>query len=313
MLNIIFSNPFVIFMFGSILLYYSSELLISNSIALSEKFNVPRFIIGGTIIALGTSLPEIIVSISANIKGNSDVAIGNIVGSNIANLGLILGISLCFKSFNINKSNNEYLFNIVSLLFITVVFYINLLNGHFLFVHGCMFLVFYCLYFFIYIKYFKNEDKLDDIDNNNSFNIIKLILGVILIYYGSQFFIDGALGIAHKIGMNDIAVGLTIIALGTSAPELIVSLNAIKKNESMLVIGNIFGSNIANIVFAGGIASLIKNIYISHNEIFIFSSIMLFLTILLSLIMLFSKKIYKIYSLIFTSVYIIFIYMNFSN
>ena len=313
MLDILFSNPFIVFVLGSVLLFYSSDLLVENSIVVSNKFNIPRFIIGGTIIALGTSLPEIIVSVLANIKGNSGVSIGNIIGSNIANIGLVLGVSLFFKNIIINKNNYEYLFNTFWLILITVVFYVIILNGSLLFVHGCFFILMYCLYFFIHIKCFKSDNSIDEYSGKMTYAIIKLIIGFLLIYYGSQLFIDGAIGIADIIGVNDVAVGLTIVALGTSAPELLVSINAIKKDESMIAIGNLFGSNIANIVFAGGISCIIKSININTDQIFIYSSIMLFLTLFLSLIIIFSKKIYKIYSLIFTSVYIIFIYMNFNN
>ena len=259
MLDILFSNPFIVFMLGSVLLFYSSDLLVENSIVVSNKFNIPRFIIGGTIIALGTSLPEIIVSVLANIKGNSGVSIGNIIGSNIANIGLVLGVSLFFKNIIINKDNYEYLFNTFWLILITVIFYVIILNGSLLFIHGCFFILMYCLYFFIHIKYFKSDDNIDDHSGVMTYAIIKLIIGFLLIYYGSQLFINGAIGIAHIIGVNDVAVGLTIVALGTSAPELLVSINAIKKNESMIAIGNIFGSNIANIVFAGGISCIIKS------------------------------------------------------
>ena len=313
MLDTLFSNPFIVFVLGSVLLFYSSDLLVENSIIVSNKFNIPRFIIGGTIIALGTSLPEIIVSVLANIKGNSGVSIGNIIGSNIANIGLVLGVSLFFKNIIINKDNYEYLFNTFWLILITVIFYVIILNGSLLFVHGCFFILMYCLYFFIHIKYFKSDNSINEYSGEMTYAIIKLIIGFLLIYYSSQLFIDGAIGIAHIIGVNDVAVGLTIVALGTSAPELLVSINAIKKNESMIAIGNIFGSNIANIVFAGGISCIIKSINIDIDQIFTYGSIMLFLTLFLSLVIIFSKKIYKIYSLIFTSVYIIFIYMNFNN
>ena len=315
MFDILYSNPFVIFIIGAVLIYYSSELLISNSITISNRFNIPKFIIGGTIIALGTSLPEIVVSVLANIKGNSSIAIGNIVGSNIANLGLVLGLSLCFKSIDINKQNYEYLYNVVSLGFITFVFYFSLRCGHISYIHAYIFIILYIIYFFIYIKYFNNEYEIDSLksDINIVSNFIKLIFGMVLIYYGSQLFIDGAIGIANKIGVDDMSIGLTIVAIGTSAPELIVSLNALRKNESMLALGNVFGSNIANIIFAGGISSLVKNIYINYDEIFIFSNIMLLLTVLLLVIIISSRKIYKIFSLIFISVYIIFIYINFYN
>ena len=152
MLDILFSNPFIVFVLGSFLLFYSSDLLVENSIVVSNKFNIPRFIIGGTIIALGTSLPEIIVSVLANVKGNSGVSIGNIIGSNIANIGLVLGVSLFFKNIIINKNNYEYLFNTFWLMLITVVFYVIILNGNLLLIHGCFFISMYCLYFFLHVK-----------------------------------------------------------------------------------------------------------------------------------------------------------------
>ena len=143
--------------------------------------------------------------------------------------------------------------------------------------------------------------------------MIKLTAGMVLIYYGSNFFIEGAIGISERLGIDDLSIGMTIVALGTSAPELVISLNALKRNEDMLAIGNIIGSNIANIVFAGGISSMIRDIYINYSNIYIYNNLMLFITIVLILVLIFSKKIYKIYSLLFISIYFIFIYLNFYN
>jgi len=315
MLDQITINPFIIFLLGTILLYYSSELLVSNAIIISKEFNISKLVIGGTIIALGTSLPEIVVSILANIKGNSNIVIGNIVGSNVANIGFVLGISLYFKAIYIDKHDTRYKYNILAMLFFTIVFHIMLLFGGIPRLAGFILLCLYVVYFLIMVKYFmfNYRHKFENYDSKIFINIIKVIGGIILIYFGSNLFIDGAIGISKKIGIHDLSIGMTIVALGTSAPELITSLNALKKNEEMLAIGNIVGSNIANIVFAGGISSMIRDIYIKYNEIVYFSNIMLFITIILILIILFSKKIYKIYSLLFISIYFIFIYLNFYN
>ena len=115
MLEIIGYNPFVVFCLVCLFLYISSEILVSNAIIIANRFSIPPFIIGCTIVAIGTSLPEIIVGILSNIQGNSNIAVGNIIGSNIANIGLVLGISLLFGTIYINKDDNEYLLNVISL------------------------------------------------------------------------------------------------------------------------------------------------------------------------------------------------------
>ena len=306
-------NPYLLFLMGAILLYYSSELLVSNSILISEKFNIPRILIGGTIIALGTSLPEIVVSILANLKGSSNIAIGNIIGSNIANIGLVFGICILFKKIRVDKNDNEINYNLIWLLLFTIIFFFIIKSSSIYNIQGLVLIILYIFSFLLMIKYFLiNYEGSSGNHNSNSLIIfIKLMFGSILIYFGSNFFIDGAIGISNLLGIYDLSIGMTIVAFGTSAPELIASLNALKKNENMLVIGNIIGSNIANIIFAAGISSLISTIYFSYEELFIYNYLMLFITIIFVLIIFLLKKIHKAYGLLFISVYFIFIYLNF--
>ena len=313
MYEIISFNPFILFFVGCTFLYISSEILVSNSVIIANRFSIPHFIIGCTIIAIGTSLPEIVVSILANIRGNSNIAIGNIVGSNIANIGLVLGVSLFFGSIHVNKSNNEYLLNTLTLLTLTLSFYLCLFFEIINYIHGFYFILLYILYFYLYFKYFRSKLESDNIVSDDSmiFIIMKLVFGFVIIYFGSQFFIDGSIGISEKFGISNLSVGLTIVAIGTSAPELFISISSLVKKQGMLALGNIFGSNIANISFAIGISTIIKNISIEYGDVIIFNNIMLLLTVLLLLIVVFSKKIDKIYSIIFISIYFVFIYINF--
>jgi len=285
-----------------------------NAITIANRFSIPPFIIGCTIVAIGTSLPEIIVSILSNIQGNSNIAVGNIIGSNIANIGLVLGLSLFFGTIYIDKDDNEYLLNIASLFILTFFFYLSLVFENINYIHGIFFISLYVVYFYLYFKYFKNKLKSDNDGKSNdniTLIVLKLIFGFFIIYLGSNFFIDGAVGISDKLGISNLAVGLTIVAIGTSAPELFISINSLMKNQSMLALGNIFGSNIVNIAFAAGISVIIKNIYINYDDIMIYNNLMFLLTVLLSLIVIFSKKIHKIYSIIFISIYFVFIYINF--
>jgi cation:H+ antiporter len=307
------SSPYLLFFVGALLLYYSSDILVSNAILISEKFNIPRIIIGGTIIALGTSLPEIIVSILANIKGNSNIVIGNIVGSNIANISFVFGISILFKKIYINKNDNQIYYNIFLLSLFTFIFYFIIKGGGIYKIHGLFLIILYIISFLFMIKYFKvNKETLyENHIGNNLIIFLKLILGSILIYYGSSFFIDGAIGISTALGIYDLSIGMTIVAFGTSAPELITSLKALKQDEHMLVIGNIIGSNISNIIFAAGISSLIHTVYFDYSELMVYNYIMLFVSIIFILMIYLLKNIHKVYGLLFISVYFIFIYLNF--
>ena len=304
-------NPYLLFILGSITLYFSSNLIISKSLSLSEKFSISKITIGIIALALGTSLPELFVSILAVIKGNDKIVIGNIIGSDIANIGLILGLCAMIKPIILeNKKNISY--NLISLFIITLIFLLFLFNNNLLRIESGILLALLFLYLYLLIKFFSKETESFGGEYENIYiSILFLIIGFIMIYFGSEFFINGALGIANKFGFNDLVIGMTIIALGTSCPELFTTYAAIKKNEYQLALGNIIGSNIINIVVVGGFLSLIKNIQVQFQNISNHALILLFLTILFVFSTLILPKISRLLGIIFISIYFLFIFINF--
>lgn len=309
MFEAIILNPYLIFIIGGTFLYFGSELLIDNSINIANKFNLSKIFIGSTIVALGTSLPEIVVSIFANLNGSTNIAIGNIVGSNIANISLVLGIFLLFKNIYLGKTY-KIRFHLLFFLLLTVIFYFLLMNGFISLYYGSILIFLFIIYIIFSVNFFDDEElKVDTVDSK--FPVLKIIIGMILIYFGSSLFIDGAIGIALRIGVSDLVIGMTVVALGTSAPELIVSINSILKNEIDVSIGNIIGSNIANIVFAVGLSSILKTMYFNYNDLVFYNNYMILLTSLLVISLLVFKKMNKNFGLLFISIYFVFIYLNF--
>ena len=309
MFEAMFFNPYLIFIIGGVFLYFGSELLIDNSIIIAAKLNLSKIFIGSTIVALGTSLPEIVVSIIANINGNTNIAIGNIVGSNITNISLVLGILLLFRSVYIGK-DNKVIFHLLFLSLLTILFYFLLRNGSISIFSGLMLIFLFIIYMILSITFFNDiKEKIDDVDSE--FPIFKIIIGIVLIYFGSNLFIDGAIGISLKLGISDLIIGMTVVSLGTSAPELIVSINSLLKKQVDVSIGNIIGSNIINIVFAIGLSSIIKDMYFNYNSLVFYNNYMLLLTFLLVISLILFRKINKNFGLLFISIYFVFIYLNF--
>ena len=170
----------------------------------------------------------------------------------------------------------------------------------------CLFII----YVTISINVFDdNEPEEDNIVSE--FPVFKVIFGMILIYFGSILFIDGAIGISLILGVSDLIIGMTVVALGTSAPELIVSINSLLKNQVDVSIGNIIGSNIANIVFAIGLSSIIKGMYFNFNDLAFYNNYMILVTFLLVMSLLLFRKLNKNFGLLFISIYFVFIYLNF--
>tara|TARA_B110000263_G_scaffold107503_1_gene93939 strand:- start:302 stop:1243 length:942 start_codon:yes stop_codon:yes gene_type:complete len=309
MFEAMFFNPYLIFIIGGVFLYFGSELLIDNSIIIAAKLNLSKIFIGSTIVALGTSLPEIVVSIIANINGNTNIAIGNIVGSNITNISLVLGVLLLFRSVYIGK-DNKVIFHLLFLSLLTILFYFLLRNGSISIFSGLMLIFLFIIYMILSITFFNDiKEKIDDVDSE--FPIFKIIIGIVLIYFGSNLFIDGAIGISLKLGISDLIIGMTVVALGTSTPELIVSINSLLKKQVDVSIGNIIGSNIINIVFAVGLSSIIKDMYFNYNILVFYNNYMLLLTFLLVISLILFRKINKNFGLLFISIYFVFIYLNF--
>ena len=243
---------------GFVMLIKGADWFVDGSSGIATKFKIPQLVIGLTIVAMGTSAPEAAVSIAAALKGNADITIGNIVGSNILNILIILGISALITPLAVAKSTIkvEIPFMIVVTLLLLGMGYngtISLLEGIILLL---VFLV-YLGYLFLLAKNDKNKDEENIKDVSIWKALIWTVVGLVLIVYGSNVTVDAATKIAQIVGLSERFIGLTIVALGTSLPELFTSVSAARKGNADIAIGNIVGSNIFNILFVIGISSVI--------------------------------------------------------
>ena len=304
------------FFLGAILLYYGAEFLITGSKIIAEKYNFSPIIVGITLVAFGTSLPELIVSIIAIIGSDPGIVIGNIIGSNNANLGLVLGLTaLCTP---IQFSFSDVRFDLFFLIFISFLVCYFFISGYIKFWHGFLFivlLVIYCLRLYRQGKIINKEEVKDNsIHFRNVSNFFyKIILGIIGLGVGAHFFIIGAKGIAFILGVSSVVIGMSIVALGTSLPELAASISAAKHGQTDFIIGNIIGSNIINIIGVLGITSLIKPIIVNFNSIEVQCIIMLILSIIMLISLKYKNKISRFTGFGLLSIYILFIYLNFQS
>ncbi len=291
------------------LLVLGAEIVIRGSISFGKKINISLFAIGVVIVAGGTSLPELASSINAVLNNYSDLALGAVVGSNIANLVLVMAATtIIFPIVNINKNQiNQAWINIflgIVLIFMTF-FYFN-------YIFGIVAII--TLIYLMYIQMKKGEIDNTEIDKNDYSTIISLILivlGIIFLVFGSDLLVSSAIEIAKKYNVSEAVIGLSLIAFGTSLPELVVGiLSAIKKKVDF-ALGNILGSNIYNVLGVLGISSLFGNFTLP--EIFLKQDllIMVAITSIVLIFMLSMKKIGRIYGILGLSIYVSYLYYIF--
>ncbi len=247
---------------GLVMLVKGADWFVSGASQLASKLGVAPLVIGLTVVAIGTSMPEAAVSISAVLKGNADITIGNVVGSNILNILIILGLSAVITPLAVEKSTIKC--ELPFLTIISVLLIIQGLDGKIGLADGIVqiiFFVLYLTYLFLSSRKTSSGDETDTIKQKERkmWQIIALcILGLVTTVAGSSIAVDAACGIAERLGMSERFIGLTIVALGTSLPELVTSVTAARKGNADIAIGNIVGSNIFNILFVVGISALIR-------------------------------------------------------
>ena len=296
---------------GTVLLYYGADFLILGSKSIASKFKIPPIVVGITLVAFGTSLPELIVSIIAILKGESGMVIGNVVGSNIANIGLVLAVTAILVP--IVFSFKKISFDLYFLIFITFLPLLFMYLGDLVLWQGICFLLLlggYCWYLFN--KDHEYED--DNSDENLSHGLtisLKIILGIIGLGLGAHVFVLGAKGIAIALGVSSLVIGMSIVALGTSLPELAASIAAAKHGETGFIIGNIIGSNIMNIVAVLGFTLLISPISVEFSHIATQGIFMVTLTLGLFFLLKFKGGVTNFSAGVLILIYIIFLYFNF--
>ena len=274
---------------GFIFLIASADLSVDGSSGIAKKFHIPEIIIGLTIVSIGTSMPELFVSITSALEGHSDMSLGNIIGSNLSNLLLILGLSAIIKHVVFQKETRLYEIPMCLLFTITFMIFCNTNDGISR-IEGIVLLLLFCVFLgytiFMGIKESKTNLEKDDAkeEKNNSIvkNIILVILGVIGIKVGGDLTVDNAVNVANYFNISEKIISLTILAVGTSLPELVTSVTAAIKGNSDIAIGNIIGSNIFSILLILGVASIIKPI--TYNVTYNFDiSILIVATVILAL------------------------------
>ena len=258
---------------GLILLYYGGDFLVTGSLHLSRALKISPFIIGATVIGFGTSTPELAVSVMASLQDFGDLALGNIIGSNIANIGLVLGITALIVPLTIEKQRfiDESPPLIISSLIIVVFSWNNYLGM----VEGFIMVSLLVIYLWRALRTKENIDPLIEtpLDENHlfsnytgtKFQVFLVILGIAMLIVGANWIVKGSTGIALELGISEWFIGVSIVALGTSLPELTSSLIAAKRGHGEMAIGNVFGSNIFNILMVIGTSSLIKPLSIREE------------------------------------------------
>lgn len=260
-----------------------------NAVKLARSMGVSQFFIGTTIIGIGTSLPEILITDYASLKGECGIVLGNVLGSNVTNIALVLGLAIFLRSTVITNDN---------LLKDSIIHFLVLCTGCLFIlsgnsvgrIEGMVLIGMYFLYIYYLLKTHTIE-RSDDNDIKNTFNIrivLYTILGLVGVVGGSKLLVDSAVVIASELGIPNMVIGLTIIALGTSLPELAVSVSAAKRGFIMLIFGNIIGSNITNMNLATGTASVINKVTVDNINLINFN--LLYLLLLSALLIIIVKK-----------------------
>ena len=280
-MNIEIIIQFLLLIVGFILLIKGSDFFVDGSSSIASLLKIPTIIVGLTIVAIGTSAPEAAVSITSAITGNNAMAVSNVIGSNLFNILLIIGLCATLNELPISekplKKDLPFLIGVTLLLsvFIFIGWNINRIEGIILLI----LLIVYITYLVYSVKNTNESDYVEKPKLTINKSIIYIIIGFIGIVLGGNFVVNSASNIAITFGMSETLVGLTIVAIGTSLPELVTSITALKKGENKLVIGNVIGSNIFNVLFVLGSSSALSPIALSSNMI-IDISLMIFVTIL---------------------------------
>ena len=253
------------------MLVIGGEFIVRSSIALSLRFNISKFVIGMTVVSFATSLPELIVSINAAINGSPSIAVNNVVGSNIANIGLVLGLIAILTDISVDdkffKRDWSWMF-FLSIIVSLFMFQDNLLDRF----EGLLLLIFLLSFIYNVLKKSDSNESFNDIDDKlkltSNFKIlIWLIISSLTLYFGAEFLVEGAVNLAKQINISEAVISVTLVAIGTSIPELAASLVAVAKNEKGISVGNLIGSNIFNIGSVLGITAIIKDISIAQEII----------------------------------------------
>jgi cation:H+ antiporter len=254
---------------GLALLIFGGNALLKSSVSISLKLSIPKIIVGMTVVSFATSLPELVVSLNAALAGNPDLALGNVVGSNAANIGLVLGVTLLFGSMEVTSSFYKIdwpALMVASLLLLGFLYFDGVLSR---FEGGVLVFVMIAFLWWL-LKMQSGPAVVDELPSDDELLSIPMTFGYLVaggvgLWLGSEWLVQGAVSIAEDIGVSDRVIGITVVSIGTSIPELAASIIAIIKKEKAISLGNLIGSNIFNIMSVLGITAIVSPITVKDQ------------------------------------------------
>ncbi len=252
---------FLLLVVGFVMLVKGADWFVEGTGGIARKLGIPQLVVGLTIVAMGTSAPEAAVSVASALKGNADISVGNVLGSNIMNVLVILGITAVIISITIEQSTVKC--ELPFMIFISVVFVImGYTGGQITRTEGIVLWILFIAYLaYLFWSAKSKKEESEEVEKSTWLLIVLAIIGGAIVVWGSDVTVDAAVNIAKAFGVSERFIGLTIVALGTSLPELVTSVTAAKRGNAGLAVGNIVGSNIFNILFVIGTSALIVPIH----------------------------------------------------
>jgi len=309
---------FLLIISGFILLILGGNWLLKSAVSISLGLKIPKIIIGMTVVSFATSAPELIVSINSAVNGYPDLALGNVIGSNIANLALVLGITLLIAEMDVQKS--FFTTNWPVMMVASILLFLFLHNDYLISDFEGLIFVLFLIFFLVYLFRFQNYDIIDDLPEDvdllpTSKTFIFFLLGSVGLWGGSELLIYGATNLALDYGITERLVGITVVSIGTSIPELAASIIAVLKKEKAISLGNLIGSNIFNILAVVGITSLITPIPANDHVIYTNDIYwMLLVSMVLPILILLPKKmeLKRKSGIVLVLFYLVFLYQTIS-
>lgn len=308
----------VLLVVGLFILIVGGDFLVRGSSSIALRAHISPLVVGLTIVAFGTSAPELLISVKAALAGSPDMTMGNVVGSNICNLALVLGVTALIGVIKVQPDSIKIDWPVTMGSSLLLYFVLKgeeaIINVY----EGVFFVMLLIIYTVLIIRKSRKENKaLRDLEQGLEVpgasssvwkDIVFIIMGLAGLYYGSDWFVGGAQELALYLGVSERVIGITVLALGTSLPELVTAIVASVKKETDLALGNLMGSNIFNILSILGITSIIKDIHVSDTIVSHDVTIMLGITLLLLPLMLYKRSLGKVSGAILLCVYIVYTY-----
>lgn len=311
------TTTIVILIIGLIVLIIGGDYLVRGSSSIALRLHLSPLVVGLTIVAFGTSAPELLISIQSAVSGSPDIALGNIVGSNICNLALVLGITAVINPVKVKANSIQIDWPMT--MGSSILLYLVARDGTITGISGIIFLIILSIYLFltisksrISVKASLAENSPDDIPDSPTKQIWKdlvyIIIGCVGLYYGSEWFVESAKNLAIGLGVEERVVGLTVVALGTSLPELVTAAVASIKGQTDLALGNLMGSNIFNILSILGITSIIQKIHVNHEILGKDVVWMLLITLMILPLMIMRRQVGRADGVVLLIVYAFYLY-----